>query len=34
MWLDELKELVDELRQRIDKHGHVLDKSESTTRYA
>ena len=34
MWLDELKDLVDELRQRIDKHGRMLAKSESTTRYA
>ena len=34
MWLDELKDLVDELRQRIDKHARALNKSESTTRYA
>ena len=34
MWLDELKDLVEELRQRIRDHREVLDKSESTTRYA
>ena len=34
MWLDELQGLVDELRERINKHRNILAKSESTTRYA
>ncbi len=34
MWLDELNDLVEQLHERINKHGEVLRKSESTTRYA
>ena len=34
MWLEELKDLVDELRQRINDHRDILAHSESTTRYA
>lgn len=34
MWLDDLKELVATLRERIEKQGDVLRKNESATRYA
>ena len=34
MWLDELADLVRNLRERIEKHGDRLSKNESATRYA
>ena len=34
MWLDELAELVGTLKERIEKHGDVLSKNETATRYA
>lgn len=34
MWLDELTELIGTLKERIGKHGDVLSKNETATRYA
>ena len=34
MWLDDLNELVDRLKKRIEQHRDVLDKNETATRYA
>lgn len=34
MWLDDLTELVGTLKERIEKHGDVLSKNETATRYA
>ena len=34
MWLDDLNELVDTLKQRIEQHKDVLGKNETATRYA
>ena len=34
MWLDELADLIRTLRKRIEKHGDLLRKNESATRYA
>lgn len=34
MWLDELKELVGTLKERIEQHNEVLSKNETATRYA
>ena len=32
MWLDDLNELVDTLKQRIEQHKDVLGKNETATR--
>ena len=34
MWLDDLNELVDTLKKRIEQHKDVLGKNETATRYA
>ena len=34
MWLDDLNELVDTLKERIEQHRDVLGKNETATRYA